>query len=153
MVCLCCFLALRFLSAQVRNLTFFFLSVVLAHSMSLFTAEVALGLWACPQGPCIEYDGAEDGLLSLRQEEYSGSTLIFSRWFCDTVVNFLYTSRSSDAAATSFLESLRSGLACDCSSMSHLAGLMCPHCSRPPTCLFPHCVATRQSALRLTAKR
>jgi len=68
-----------------------------------------LGWWICPQGHTVEYDGVSDGLFSLRQSDDSGSVLVFSRSFCDVLVSFVFNSRSSYSAATSFLASLRSG--------------------------------------------
>lgn len=57
----------------------------------------------------VQYDGGEEGLFSLRKSDDSGRILIFTRSFCDTLLSFVYNSRSSYSAATSFLASLRSG--------------------------------------------
>ena len=69
---------------------------------------MTVGSWICPQKHVVEYDGGNDGLFSLRRTDESGSMLVFSRAFCDKLVSFVYHSRSSYAAATSFLASLRS---------------------------------------------
>lgn len=64
--------------------------------------------WTCKGGHAVVYDGGEDGQLFLRKSNDSGRVLLFSRSFCDTLLSFVYNSRASYSAATSFLASLRS---------------------------------------------
>jgi len=54
------------------------------------------------------FDGGNDGLFSANKADSSGRVMLFSRSFCDVLVSFIYNSRSSYAAATAFLASLRS---------------------------------------------
>lgn len=56
----------------------------------------------------MQYDGGDDGLFSLRKSDDMGRLQLFTRSFCDSLVSFVYNSRSSYSAATSFLASLRS---------------------------------------------
>lgn len=56
----------------------------------------------------MQYDGGDDGLFSLRKLDDSGRVMLFTRSFCDTLMSFVYNSRSSYSAATCFLASLRS---------------------------------------------
>jgi len=67
-----------------------------------------VGSWTCPNEHEVEYDGGNDGLFSLRKVDESGSLLLFSRSLVDTIISFVYQSRSSYAAATAFLASQRS---------------------------------------------
>jgi len=64
--------------------------------------------WTCVNGHVVEYDGADDALFSLRKNSDSGGVMVFTRSFCDRLFSFVYNSRSSYAAATSFLASLKS---------------------------------------------
>jgi len=57
----------------------------------------------------VQYDGSNDGLFSLRKQDETGAIMIFQRSFCDMLLSFVYNSRSSYAAATNFLASLRPG--------------------------------------------
>jgi len=72
--------------------------------------QVTIGQWTCSCGHVLEYDGGEDGLFSLRQADEAGRIMVFSRSFCDALVSFVFYSRSSYAAATCFLSSLRSSM-------------------------------------------
>ncbi|KAK1862921.1 hypothetical protein I4F81_005487 [Pyropia yezoensis] len=71
--------------------------------------ELHAGERKCPNGHLVQYDGREDGLFSFRKQDDAGRVLLFTRSFCDSLVSFVYNSRSSYSAATSFLASLRSG--------------------------------------------
>ena len=64
--------------------------------------------WTCPKGHTTAFDGGNDGLFSTNKADTFGRVMIFSRSFCDALVSFIYNSRSSYAAATAFLASLRS---------------------------------------------
>lgn len=56
----------------------------------------------------VRYDSGEDCLSSLRKSDDAGHVLLFTWSFCDGLLSFVYNSRSSYSAATSFLASLRS---------------------------------------------
>lgn len=86
-----------------------FASVVHCPLAAPFRAQMKIGHWTCPNGHLVKYDGGEDGLFSLRKSGDSGRVLLFTRSFCDSLVSYVYNSRSSYSAATSFLASLRSG--------------------------------------------
>lgn len=70
--------------------------------------QLTIGEWTCPDRHVVQYDGGDDGLFSLRKVDDLGRVLLFTRSFCDTLMSFVYNSRSSYSAATSFLASLRS---------------------------------------------
>ena len=105
---------------------------------------MTIGLWACGEGHVVEYDGGEDGLFSLRKTDDSGRVLMFTRSFCDSLMSFIYNSRSSYAAATSFLASLRSGFGlrrqvivllgrCFVATLQPMPDLfVCPECGNNP---------------------
>eukprot|EP00170_Pyropia_yezoensis_P001245 contig_5505_g1249 len=75
---------------------------------ALAPMEMTIGEWTCPDGHDVPYDGGEDGLYSLRKSDDAGHVLLLTRSFCDGLLSFVYNSRSSYSAATSFLASLRS---------------------------------------------
>jgi len=105
---------------------------------------VTIGSWVCVKGHVVEYDGGEDGLFSLRKTDDSGRVLVFTRSFCDSLMSFIYNSRSSYAAATSFLASLRSGFGlrrqiivllgrCFVATLQPMPELfVCPQCGNNP---------------------
>lgn len=76
---------------------------------AVLRTQIMIEEWKCPEGHVVQYDGVEDGLFSLRKSDDTGRVLMFTRSFCDSLVSFVYNSRSSYSAATSFLASLRSG--------------------------------------------
>lgn len=80
-----------------------------SFSCACIFKQLSVGSWTCPENHEVAYDGGNDGLFSLRKADDSGSLLVFTRSFCDTLISFVYNSRSSYTAATSFLSSLRSG--------------------------------------------
>ena len=65
-------------------------------------------LWTCPQAHTTSLDGGNDGLFSSNKADSLGRVVLFSRSFCDLLVSLIYNSRSSYAASTAFLASLKS---------------------------------------------
>lgn len=83
-------------------------------------------------------------MFSLRRSDDSGRMLVFTGSFCDGLLSFVYNSRSSYSAATSFLASLRSDFGlrrqlivllvrCCVASLQPMPELfVCPECSNNP---------------------
>lgn len=63
--------------------------------------------WKCPDGHIVDYDGGRDGLFSLRQKDKSGRLLLFTRGVCDELVSFVFHSRSTYVAATSYFSATK----------------------------------------------
>ena len=102
--------------------------------------QVITGTWECPNGHEVKYDGSAEGLFSLQQRDETGSVMLFTRSLCDALVSFVYHSRSSYAAATSFLASLRSDMGLDRQTIVDL-GRLFTACLQPSPDLFvcPDC--------------
>jgi len=88
----------------------------------------------------VDYDGSDDGLFSLRKQDDTGATIVFQRSFCDMLLSFVYNSRSSYAAATNFLASLRPSFSL-CRQYAVLLGRAFVATLEPATDLFvcPKC--------------